>query len=210
MIETTTDQRPYPSGSSNSVKTPVHSRRHRRRTGRKRTIALFLSLGALLLLAILVVYLFSAITRYNIELTAQRAALESTEADLRRANAALKKIRGELDALLQQRLPNLKPLRFDQVIRIKQPYIRNVLFSGASTDDRRDYKFTIILENIDLPPAVLTVRILLFDRSGVQIGGATLDNIGMLRPGEQQTLSGDAHLFMAATPEYFHIDSSKD
>lgn len=187
-----------------------HGSRRRSRSARGRTVALAAGVGALIVFLVLVIYLLSTVTRYSSELGAQRTTLESSEAELRDARRQMKQIRSEMDALVRQRLPHLASLEFDRVLRVKQPYIRSVLFSGAQSAEREDYKFTIILENVDLPPAMLSVRVLLFDRSGVQVGGATLDNIGMLRPGEQRTLSGDAQLFMAKVPEYFYIDSGAD
>lgn len=208
---TTTGQQPSSTGGFESTSHRHSGRRRgsrRRRRSRSKLLAVIAgSVIGLLALVMLSVYLFGALARYGSENSAQRSALEKGESELRDARAEVKKIRAEMAALVKQRLPHIKALEFDKVLPVNQAYVRNVLFTETHSGDKVSYEYTIILENIDSPPAVPTVRVLLFDRSGVQIGGAAVDGVGMLRPGDRETFSGDVDVFIDAKPEYFHVDS---
>ncbi len=83
------------------------------------------------------------------------------------------------------------------------------LLTVTRSGDKESYEYTIILENVDSPSALPVVQVLLFDRTGVQVGGDRVEGAGMLRPGDKQTFSGEIPLFMDATPEYFYVDSGK-
>ncbi len=154
-------------------------------------------------------FLIASIVKHGSGSAAQRVSLEKGQSDMSDVRAELKRMRAEMDTLVKQRLPRLKVLQFDKVIPMNQPYVRSVLFTVTRSGDKENYEYTIILENVDSPTTLPTVQVLLFDRTGVQVGGDRVEGAGMLRPGDRQTFSGEIPLFMDATPEYFYVDSGK-
>jgi hypothetical protein len=214
MEETTTVEREeQPVSKGTEALRMGHSGRRRRSSGhRRRTLRQLLPLiagGAIGFFALLMLslYLFGALARYSSENSLQQAKLEKGETELRDARADVKRIRVEMDALVKQRMPHLKPLEFDKVIPVNQGYVRNVLFTETHSDNKTTYEYKIVLENIDSPPAVPEIRVLLFDRTGVQVGGALVNGIKMMRPGDRDSFGSDVDIFIDAKPEYFYIYS---
>lgn len=211
MDETTSTQ---PSRSQNSASGSVHgSGRHRSSRRRRKSSmspgAMIAAVIGVVAVATFAAFVVGSIVKQSSSVAVQRAALQEDQANTNDVRAELKRMRTEMDTLVKQRLPRLKVLQFDKVIPMNQPYVRSVLFTLTRSDDKESYEYTIILENVDSPTTLPTVQVLLFDRTGVQVGGDRVEGAGMLRPGDRQTFSGEIPLFMDSTPEYFYVDSGK-
>ncbi|HMV70950.1 MAG TPA: hypothetical protein PKZ77_02505 [Pseudomonadales bacterium] len=211
MDEPTTNP---PSSSQNSASGSVHGGGRRRGSRRRRKsgmspAAMVGTVLAVVAVATLAAFVVGSIVKHSSGTATQRAALQDNQPDSSDLRTELKRMRAEMDTLVKQRLPRLKVLQFDKVIPMNQPYVRSVLFTVTRSGDKESYEYTIILENVDSPSALPVVQVLLFDRTGVQVGGDRVEGAGMLRPGDKQTFSGEIPLFMDATPEYFYVDSGK-
>ncbi len=138
----------------------------------------------------------------------QRAALAEAEATAQRAEQ-------ELAALVQGRIPNLHPLALDQVIPVGRHVVKNVAFAQLREDGVPSYEYKLLLQNDSELMAIPRVRLLLFDRLGVEIGRAQVTaNEGegaedeILYPGTARSYSGRFALAREALPAYFLLDTS--
>ncbi len=164
------------------------------------------ALGAVAVISLLL-YLFGTIARYSSENNLQRAEIGQKDTELRELRAELKRVTAEFDALVKARLPNLKALEHDKVIPLNQGYVRNILFTETHSGDKTGYEYRIVVENNQSRPAMPEIRVMLFDRTGVQIGGATVAGVPLMRTGDSESFSGEVDVLIDAVPEYFYVES---
>jgi hypothetical protein len=138
----------------------------------------------------------------------QRAALAQAEATAQRAAE-------EVAALVQGRIPNLHPVALDQVIPVARGHVKNVAFAMLREDGVPSYEFKVLLENASEAMAIPRVRLLLFDRLGVEIGRASVvaggDGSGddeILYPGTARSYAGTFALARDAEPAYFLLEAA--
>jgi hypothetical protein len=136
----------------------------------------------------------------------QRAALTQAEATAQQASQ-------ELAALVQGRIPNLYPVALDQVIPVGRHYVKNVAFAQLREGGVPSYEFKLLLENDTEAMAIPHVRLLLFDRLGVEIGRAVVAasegesaDAEILYPGTARSYGGSFALPRDAEPVYFLLD----
>jgi hypothetical protein len=120
--------------------------------------------------------------------------------------------RAELAALVEDRLPRLSPIVLDEVIAINEHYVRNVMFMMTRKQREQRYEYTLVLDNSSVQHVYPDVKILLFDRSGIQVGVSAVgyDNQGrpnqdVLERGEIRTHSSFVQIFDESPPEYFLV-----
>ena len=188
-----------------------HGSRHRsRRSSRSLLPVIALTaLGAVAVISLLL-YLFGTIARYSSENNLQRAEIGQKDTELRELRAELKRVTAEFDALVKARLPNLKALEHDKVIPLNQGYVRNILFTETHSGEKTGYEYRIVVENNQSRPAMPAIRVMLFDRTGVQIGGATVEGVPLMRTGDSESFSGEVDIAIDAVPEYFYVESRSD
>ena len=122
----------------------------------------------------------------------------------------LKTLESEIQALTLNRLPGLMSLIFDEVIKVDKRYVKNIVFTRTGKKGTHLYEYKVVLENNNgaLQPAL---KILLFDRSGVQVGMSTLSHkteqggITRLDQDEIRTHYSVVQLPDSSEPEYFQV-----
>lgn len=122
----------------------------------------------------------------------------------------IKTLESEIQALTLNRLPGLMSLNFDEVIKVDKQYVKNIVFTRTGKKGSHFFEYKVVLENHNaaLQPVL---KILLFDRSGVQVGMSTLsqntDQGGLTRldQDEIRTHYSVVQLPDKAEPEYFQI-----
>jgi hypothetical protein len=188
-----------------------HGSRHRsRRSSRSLLPVIALTaVGAVAVISLLL-YLFGTIARYGSENNLQRAELSQKDAELRDLRAELKRVTAEFDALVAERLPNLKTLEHDKVIPLNHGYVRNILFTETHSGDKTGYEYRVVVENNQSRPVMPGIRIMFFDRTGVQIGGASVEGVPLMRTGDSESFSGEVEILIDAVPEYFYVESRSD
>ena len=188
-----------------------HGSRHRRRRSSRSLLPVIAltAVGAVAVISLLL-YLFGTIARYGSENNLQRAELSQKDAELRDLRAELKRVTAEFDALVAQRLPNLKPLEHDKVIPLNHGYVRNILFTETHSGDKTGYEYRVVVENNQSRPVMPGIRIMFFDRTGVQIGGASVEGVPLMRTGDSESFSGEVEILIDAVPEYFYVESRSD
>ena len=122
----------------------------------------------------------------------------------------IKTLESEVQALTLNRLPGLMSLNFDEVIEVDKRYVKNIVFTRTGKKGTHLFEYKVVLENSNgaLQPAL---KILLFDRSGVQVGMSTLSHkteqggITRLDQDEVRTHYSVVQLPDSSEPEYFQV-----
>ncbi len=127
----------------------------------------------------------------------------------------LETLRSERDALVQGRIPDLLPLRFDEAIPIDTGYIRNVIFTLVKNGSNTVYEYRVVLSNDGLSIVRPKVEIFLFNELGIQIGNALVEpgnatthiERATLEPGEVRSYSAGIEMLREGKPVYFLISA---
>jgi cell division protein FtsB len=187
-----------------------HRRRHHRSSQKTRLVIV---LGALV--AIESALLFAAYVRMSMadhENTQLVAAERKQTAELEALRPQVEKLREEIAALAEARLPDLQRLEFDKVIPIDKDYVKNIVFSVAGKGDQKQYEYKLVVHNGTLSLLHPRVDILFFDRVGIQVGLSRIgvqkdgtDTLDMIDRGEIRSFSSHLDLTDNGQPEYFRL-----
>ena len=139
---------------------------------------------------------------------------EVLHAELTKARQALKQIEPELQQarktqadLAKGRLPYLHDLVPDKVLNINNAYVKNVVFTVLNQNGTNIYEFKLVVENSGTRNVRPKSRMIVFDRNGVQIGGADIVDLAELAPGESRSQSAVIDRFIDAEPRYFYVST---
>ncbi|KFI23272.1 hypothetical protein [Nitrosococcus oceani] len=186
------------------------------RTGRRRRSALKIKLLQLALgssiflfsLTILLLWIYtSGLSAENNRISAE---FNKQRRHLVAATAALEKLQNERNALVQGRLPYLLPLEYDRAISVTDQYLRNIIFTLTKNHGETATEYRVVLQNDGSSAIYPEVKILLFDKLGIQVGSAEITNgeqssdETILDPGEVRSYSGSVNFFRQGSPHYFH------
>ncbi len=120
---------------------------------------------------------------------------------------AMKQMHIDMDAVIKGRIPGLKTIVFDEVIRIDDKYVKNIIFSLRRKGDKINYEYKMLLHN--QTPAVIEprVQIYLFSRTSLQTGYADLKGVGdsVLIADESRSHSGGFDVSQDGEPVYFML-----
>ncbi len=128
----------------------------------------------------------------------------------------LEATKGELAALVENRIPNLQIFAADQVIPIGESYVRNVTFTVARKDGLPTYEYKIVLSNETDIMVRPEIDILLFDRLGIEIGRSTVPvnseegpiSDSTLYPNEVESYGSNITLASGEAPSYFKLQTN--
>jgi cell division protein FtsL len=152
----------------------------------------------------------SAVQRERFELQS-RLRSQTSELDGLRDRAA--KLSQEVDDLVHQRLPGLHALRLNATVVIDKGCVRTVGFTQAGVGSSIHYEYNLVLENKKDIPIEPKVRIILFDRTGLQTGAVQVSksaatsetNVPFLQPGEIRAYTSNVPLDRKEPPAFFQI-----
>ena len=139
-----------------------------------------------------------------------RLQLADSSEQLEYKEGKVLQLKSEIKELTLNRLPGLTELDYDEVLKVNKQYVKNIVFTRTGKKGTRLYEYKLVLENHNaaLQPAL---KILLFDRSGVQVGISELSNkpeqggIIRLDRDEIRTHYAVLQLPYSSEPEYFQI-----
>lgn len=122
----------------------------------------------------------------------------------------IKTLKNEIKELTLNRLPGLTGLNYDEVLKVDEQYVKNIVFTRTGKKGAHLYEYKVVLENhgAALQPAL---KVILFNRSGVQVGMSELSNkvdqggITRLDQDEVRTHYAVVQLADKAEPEYFQV-----
>ncbi len=183
------------------------SHSHRKRT--KLIYGLWTTVGILFLLLL---FVSVKLSMYAKEVTELNMIEKKQSRELEQMRPKLDQLKKEIDELVMGRLPSLHKLEFDKVIPIKEKYVRNIIFTLIGHEQDRNYEYKMTLKNDTLTAIHPIVKILFFDRLGIQVGSSSigLDENGMptldvLDRGEVRSYTSVVKLSDGRRAEYFMI-----
>ncbi len=187
-----------------------HSSHHRRRHSSRRWIPVLALVSGLLTLLVI------GLGVHTFMLWNEKVFLNAMERQLTEEVTAQREeigtLREEMALLVQGRAPRLSPIVLDQVVPINQSYVRHVLFTMTRKGSHENYEYTLVMENNTLRQIDPDVKIMFFDRNGIQVGISEIgweprgrQNVDTLTRGEVRNHSASVSLFDESRPEYFLI-----
>ncbi len=119
-------------------------------------------------------------------------------------------IKEQMASLVQGKVPGLNPIVFDKVIMVEKHYVKSMLLNVNGKEKKKQYEFSINLQNKFGNIMQPRIKIYLFDRTGLQIGIADLYHFKdeILVPGEKRTYHGKFDVRMKdREPAYFIVET---
>lgn len=176
----------------------------------------YLLAGVVIFFTVAYIFTWFYISGKSTELQQSTAQLRKVEATLKNVSAELETLKSERDVLVQDRIPNLLPLKFDEAIPIGDQYVRNVIFTLVKNGRKKIYEYRLVLHNESLGIVRPKVEIFLFNDIGIQIGvaqvtasNATTDVDRVeLDPGEVRSYSAAIEMIRDEEPSYFLLTLS--
>lgn len=177
----------------------------------------YLIAGTSILFLLIYVFTWFYIARKSTEHDHTLLELRKQEAALNAVTSELETVRNEMDVLVQDRIPGLLPLKYDETISIDDKYVRNIIFTLVKNGKKRNYEYRLVLQNNTLSIILPEVEILLFDDTGIQIGGTQVKSVNAstgtgrsaLDPGEVRSYTSAIHLNRDEEPSYFLLAVSE-
>ncbi len=183
----------------------VRSSRTRRRT--VKIVALSIAL-ALSLLILIVVSIYSSVkisSTQELNRQLERSLADANE-QLEKLQPELERVSADLDALVNERIPNLNGLVSNQMIGVENPYANSILFTVIKQGKRQFYKYLLVVENNTDQKIKPSFRVLLFDQYGVHIATDESHDETALAPGESRDYASEIEFFFDTEPKHFKID----
>jgi hypothetical protein len=143
--------------------------------------------------------------RYEQERVAQ------LEAELEDARQSLSLSQVEIEKLVEQRIPGLLKLELDRAIPLEAHHVvRDVTFSQLTGTEPDYYEFRAVVENRSPQTVTPTLKVLLFDGLGIQVGRSQVADSSLggerfpsLRPGEIRSFFSVIQPDLDREPVYF-------
>lgn len=206
MVDASTEPLRDPGTHHSRRRHSAHSHTNKHGVGYKLALPIALAVSVLMLLF---VGIFSMIT-----ISGHAQENEALHAELAKARQALKQIEPELQQarktqadLAKGRLPYVHDLVPDKVLNINNAYVKNVVFTVLNQNGTNIYEFKLVVENSGARNVRPKSRMIVFDRNGVQIGGAEIVDLAELAPGESRSQSAVIDRFIDAEPHYFYVST---
>jgi hypothetical protein len=111
----------------------------------------------------------------------------------------------ELEASVQGRFPQLRRPELDKVLPVNDGYVRNIVFTMLKKSNEVTYEYKIVLDNNSETTGIPDVKVLVFDRLGVQLGGDELPRQEPLSRHETRSYSSVVDLVVPGEPYYFFV-----
>lgn len=186
------------------------SSRNGRSSSKRKKLILILSV-ALAVSFLLNLVLGVKLGNFAREATLQTVIEQKLQRELAEIKPLLKAMENEVKTLTSKRLPGLVELTYDAVLQINKRYVKNIVFTRTGKVGVKRYEYKIVMDNRNLMPVRPEVRILFFDRVGIQVGfselgmGNGLPIADHLERGEIRAYSSAVELADDIEPKYFQI-----
>lgn len=171
---------------------------------------------ALIVACILLLILGVKLSLYAREINALTAIEQKQARELAALKPELEKVKAEIADLVESRLPYLNKLEFDKVIPINEEYVKNIVFTLVGNGDTKSYEYKLVMRNQELTAIHPQVKIIFFNRVGIQIGESDIGvhedgvpTLEVLERGEVRSYASAIELAEELKPEYFWIRAAK-
>lgn len=173
------------------------------------------AVAAGVVLALLLIQAQSQLANVNADSGAIASELKRTQSELDQAKKLVAAQDVELGALVRQRIPGVETLELDRLYDAKKGVVKKISFSESGVGASKKVAYYAVLKNTGPAPVEPTVRILLFDRKGLQTGAVTINREAAttpvegdaLAPGETRTYSAPVEMIRRDAPRYFLIET---
>lgn len=177
----------------------------------------YLLAGIVTLFFLIYVFTWLHMNRKSSEHEQALLELRKHEIVISTLSAELETVKNELDTLVQERIPGLLPLKYDEAITVDDEYIRNIIFTLVKNGKKRSYEYRIVLHNDTLSVIRPAVEIMLFNDIGIQIGVTQIEYTdassgtvsSALYPGEVRSYTSSIDLLRDEDPSYFLLAASE-
>ena len=190
---------------------PKTHRSRRSRSSRHTRMKIWgLSFALLIMFVILFItsaYTSARINQLSIQVSSNQEQLLLKEKEINELKSQLTQSKDELEKLIKGRLPAVMKLVPDQVLTVNKDFIKNIVFTVLTQNDSKHYEYKLVVENLSHKIIVPKFRLLIFDKSGVQIGMDQVLRGEELAPGESRSFSSKIDFFMTEEPAYFQFSS---
>ena len=190
---------------------PKTHRSRRSRSSRHTRMKIWgLSFALLIMFVILFItsaYTSARINQLSIQVSSNQEQLLLKEKEINELKSQLTQSKDELEKLIKGRLPAVMKLVPDQVLTVNKDFIKNIVFTVLTQNDSKHYEYKLVVENLSHKIIVPKFRLLIFDKSGVQIGMDQVLRGKELAPGESRSYSSKIDFFMTEEPAYFQFSS---
>lgn len=190
---------------------PKTHRSRRSRSSRHTRMKIWgLSFALLIMFVILFItsaYTSARINQLSIQVSSNQEQLLLKEKEINELKSQLTQSKDELEKLIKGRLPAVMKLVPDQVLTVNKDFIKNIVFTVLTQNDSKHYEYKLVVENLSHKIIVPKFRLLIFDKSGVQIGMDQVLRGEELAPGESRSYSSKIDFFMTEEPAYFQFSS---
>jgi len=177
------------------------------KVSRRLTLTIALAVSLLVLLAVIIFSVVS-IGGLDSEINALQTDLAKARQELSRIGPELEQTRKIVSEMTKGRLPHLLELVPDKVLNINSAYLKNIVFTVLNQNGTKSYEYKLVMENSTGRTIHPAAKILVFDRYGIQIGGAEMAGRTEIAPGESRSQSSVIELFLDEEPRYFYISTS--
>ncbi|MGD8630432.1 MAG: hypothetical protein PVG72_06835 [Gammaproteobacteria bacterium] len=208
-----------PASGKNSSSRASRARRSRASYRCDAKIRRYKYLLASISILFLLIYIFTWLQIAGKSREYERTLLElrKQQVTMQAVNTELETLRNELDTLVQERIPGLLPLKFDEAINIDNTFIRNIIFTEAINGKKRNFEYRLVMHNDSLSVILPKVEILLFNDIGIQIGAAHVEytdasseaSRAALDPGEVRSYTSAINLLRNEEPRYFLLATTE-
>ncbi len=120
----------------------------------------------------------------------------------------VEKMKVEMDALTRGRIPSLNKIVYDEVITIGEKYVKNLVFTLTRRGGQRTYEYKLVMHNTGSNVVQPRLRLILFDRVGLQLGISELkgQNDVVLIPDETRSHYAEVELTRQGEPVYYLLE----
>ena len=194
-------------GNIDGASAELSTSRFRRRRHRRQQEGPLL-VGVLGLTLLVFILLFFGVVKFNSLNSGNellRAKLQEMQTDLSQTKSELAKTRVDLEAALEGRFPQLHRLEFDKVVPLHMGYLKNIVFTLLGKTNQRNYEYKLVIENNTEISTIPEVKVLIFDRLGVQLGMDEIVKQEPLTRGETRSFSSVVELLVPGEPRYFYV-----
>lgn len=161
---------------------------------------------ALLVLVVVSIYSASKISSLGGENMALERKLQMSQREIASLKPQLERIHADLQALLNKRFPNLRPLEINNMLEINEGLIKQVVFTKIKRGENDVYKYLVVVENGTVKKINPSFRVLLFDEFGVHISSADVVDNRALQAGESRDYTAELELLFDTKPKHFFIE----
>lgn len=210
---TTIDLQPASGDASSSRSRKVRRSRSSHRHDAKIRSYKYLLAGISVLFLLIYIFTWFYIARISREHEQTKLEFRRQEIAMQAMASELETVRNELDILVQDRIPGLLPMKYDEAITLDDKYIRNIIFTEVKIGKKRKYEYRLVMHNDTLSVIRPDVQILIFNDIGIQIGvtqveysdASTGAERSALDPGEVRSYTSSIALIRDEEPSFFLI-----